>query len=78
MTLICARTASIRCPVLLAFPLALILATCGGREQTAVAPRATEGYGSSLPPQASSLPRVPSAYAPYERLTNAARRSNLQ
>ena len=80
MTLICARMAwaSIRRPVLLAFPLALILAACGGRAQMAIAPYATEGYGSSSPPRASSLPSVPNAYAPYERLTNSARRSNLQ
>ena len=80
MALICARMAcaSIRRPVLLAFPLTLILAAGGGREQTAVAPHATEGYGSSSPPRAAPLPSVPSAYAPYERLTNAARRSNLQ
>ena len=53
MALICARMAcaSIRRPVLLAFPLTLILAAGGGREQTAVAPHATEGYGSSSPPE---------------------------
>jgi hypothetical protein len=80
MTLICARAAaaSTRRTVLLAFPLALILAACSGRQQTAVAPHATEGYGSSLPPRASSPPSVPSPYVPYERLTNSARRSNLQ
>jgi hypothetical protein len=80
MTLLSARTASasIRRPVLLAFPLALILAACGGREQTAVAPHATEGYGSSSPPRASSLQSAPGAYGPYEHLTNSARRSNLQ
>ena len=80
MTLICARTAaaSIRRTVLLAFPLALILAACSGRQQTAAAPYATEGYGSSSPPRASSLPSVPSFDAPYERLTISARRSNLQ
>ena len=44
MTLICARMAwaSIRRPVLLAFLLALILADCGGREQMAIAPHASE------------------------------------
>jgi hypothetical protein len=78
MTVTCTRTASIRRSVLLAFPFALILAACSGREQTAVAPHATEGYGSSSPPRASSLASVPSAYDPYERLTNSARRSNLQ
>jgi hypothetical protein len=79
MTLICARTASasVRRPVLLAFPLALVLAACGGREQMAIAPHATEGYGSSSPPRASP-PSLSSPYAPYERLTNSARRSNLQ
>jgi hypothetical protein len=80
MTLIYARAASgsIRRAVLLAVPLALILAACSGREQTAAAPHATEGYGSSSPPRVSSLPGIPSPYAPYERLTNSARRSNLQ
>jgi hypothetical protein len=80
MILICARTASasIRRPVLLVFPVALVLAACSGREQTALAPHATEGYGSSSPPRVSTLPSVPSPYAPYERLTNSARRSNLQ
>jgi len=80
MTMICARMAwaSIRRPVLLAFPRALILAACGGREQMATAPHATEGYGSSSPPRTSSLPSVPSFYAPYERLANSARRSDLQ
>ena len=34
--------ASIRRPVLLAFLLALILADCGGREQMAIAPHASE------------------------------------
>jgi len=79
MTLICARTASasVRRTVLLAFPLALILAACSGREQTAAAPHATEGYGSSSTPRASP-PSLSSPYAPYERLTNSARRSNLQ
>ena len=77
MTLICARTpsASIRRTVLLAFPFALLLAACSGTEQVAVGRHATEGYGSSSPPRASLLPSVPSAYAPYERLTNSARRS---
>ena len=56
----------------------LILAACSGREQTAVAPHATEGYGSSSPPRASSLAGVPCAYDPYERRTNSARRSNPQ
>jgi len=80
MTLICVRMAwaSIRRPVLLALPLALIFAACGGREQMAIAPHTTEGYGSSSPPRASSLPSVPSFDAPYERPTNSARRSNLQ
>jgi len=72
MTLICARMAwaSIRRPVLLAFLLALILAACVGREQMAIARHASEGYGSSSPPRASSLPRLLSFYAPYERLTD--------
>ena len=72
MTLICARMAwaSIRRPVLLAFPLALIVVACGGREQMAIAPHASEGYGSSSPPRASSLPRLLRFYAPYERLTD--------
>jgi hypothetical protein len=81
MKLICARmasTAAIRRAVLLAFPLALILAACAGREQRAAAPHATEGYGSGSPPRVSSPPSVSSPYAPYEHLTNSARRSNLQ
>ena len=78
MTLICARTASVRRTVLLAFPLALILAACSGREQTAAAPHATEGYGSSSPPRVSLPLSVPNPSAPYERLINSVQRSNLQ
>jgi hypothetical protein len=69
MTLICARTASIRRTVLLAFPLALILAACSG------APYATEGYGPSSPPLVSSPPSVP-AYSPYDRVTPPRRALN--
>ena len=36
----------------------LILAACSGREQTAVAPHATEGCGSSSPPRVSSAERT--------------------
>jgi hypothetical protein len=73
MIQICPRTASavsIQRTVPLAFPLTLILAACSGREQTAVVPHATEGYGSVSPP-----PSVPGPYAPYEHLTESLRRS---
>jgi hypothetical protein len=94
MTLICARTTSIRRMVLLALPFSLILAACSGRGQTAVGPQATEGYGSSAPPRVSSPTSVPGSYplydrvtpprgalnpyAPYDQLTDSARRSNRQ
>jgi hypothetical protein len=80
MTLICTRMASapIQRTLLLALPLALILAACSGRGQTATVPHATEGYGSGSPPLVSQPRGALRSYDPYERLTDQARRSNLQ
>jgi hypothetical protein len=62
--------------VLPALPFTLIVAACSAADAVAPGLHVTEGYGSSSPPLISPPPAAPGAYAPYDHLTEALRRTN--